>query len=196
MKDSERIFLRIMKRNKLSRSKAAPVLGVDIGRVIIHGDGPDTSFVGGSEAEALRAPSMDGAFEALTRLRELFQGRVWLVSKCGPKIQARSRLWLDRQRFFQTTGIPYGQLRFCRDRKEKAPICAELGIGLFVDDRFDVLDAMRDIVPYRFQFGASSSPAPGIIPVPTWAAAEEAISTAFASLSNAERSNNSNLRTA
>jgi hypothetical protein len=168
-----------MKRNKSSSSSPTNgagglVLGVDIGRVIIHGDGPDTSFIGGSEEEAMRAPAMDGALASLTRLRERFAGRVWLVSKCGPKVQERTRKWLDRTRFFQTTGIPYGQLRFCRDRKDKAPICAELGITLFVDDRLDVLDAMRDVVPHRFQFGASEAPI-GVRPVPTWALAESAI---------------------
>ena len=155
-------------------SNAAPVLGVDIGRVIIHGDGPDTSFVGGSDADAMKTPAMDGAVESLGRLCRRFGGRVWLVSKCGPRIQARTRRWLDRHRFFQTTGIPYGQLRFCLDRRDKAPICDELGIGLFVDDRLDVLEAMRDVVEHRFQFGATSAP-PGIVPVPTWGAAEHAI---------------------
>ena len=154
-------------------------LGVDIGRVLIHGDGPDTSFIGGTDADALRTPAMAGSFEALARLCELFAGRVWLVSKCGPRIQARSRQWLDRHRFFQSTGIRYGQVRFCRERKEKAPICAELGVSLFVDDRLDVLAAMTGIVPHRFHFGASSAPT-GIVAVPTWAAAEEAIRTAAA----------------
>lgn len=161
-----------MKRKNASPS--LPVLGVDIGRVIIAGDGPDTSFVSGSDAAAMRAPAMPGAFETLARLCHGFGGRVWLVSKCGPKVQARTRLWLDRHRFFQTTGIPYGQLRFCRERREKAPICAELGISLFVDDRLDVLQAMAGIVRHRFQFGATSA-AIGVVPVPTWAAAEVAI---------------------
>ncbi len=157
------------------------VLGVDIGRVLIQGDGPDTSFIGGSEDDAMKAPPMPGAFESLSRLCQSFDGRIWLVSKCGPKVQERTRRWLDRHRFFQTTGIPYGQVRFCRERREKAPICERLGIGLFVDDRLDVLNAMRDVVEHRFQFGASSAP-DGIVPVPTWAAAEEAILTALAVL--------------
>jgi hypothetical protein len=173
VKDAGRTLVGIMNR-KTSHLLTTPVLGVDIGRVIIEGDGPDTSFVGGSEADAMRAPAMAGSFEALGRLRERVGGRVWLVSKCGPKVQARTRLWLDRRRFFQTTGIPYGHLRFCRDRKDKAPICDELGIGLFVDDRLDVLEAMTGVVPHRFQFGVCSAPA-GIAPVPTWAAAEAAI---------------------
>lgn len=149
-------------------------LGVDIGRVLIHGDGPDTSFLGGSDADALRAPAMADSFEVIARLCALFDGRVWLVSKCGPRIQARTRQWLDRHLFFQSTGIRYGQVRFCRERREKAPICAELGVSLFVDDRLDVLAAMTGIVPHRFQFGVSAAPS-GIVPVPTWTAAEEAI---------------------
>src|SRR5262245_25849401 len=116
------------------KNTTPPSLGIDIGRVIIEGDGPDTSFIGGSEADAMRAPPMAGCFEAISRLTQSFEGRVWLVSKCGPRIEARTRRWLDRHRFFQTAGIPYGQLRFCRDRKEKAPICLKLGIGFFVDD--------------------------------------------------------------
>ena len=154
-------------------------LGVDIGRVLIHGDGPDTSFIGGSEADAMRAPAMAGAFEALARLCDLFAGRVWLVSKCGPRIQARTRQWLDRHRFFQSTGIRYGQVRFCLERKEKAPICAELGVGLFVDDRLDVLAAMAGVVPHRFQFGATAAPA-GIVAAPICTAAKEAICAATA----------------
>lgn len=154
----------------------APVLGVDIGRVIIEGDGPDTNFLQGSDADAMRAPAMAGAFESLARLCQLFEGNVWLVSKCGDRIQERTRKWLDRHRFFQTTGIPYGQLRFCKNRKDKAPICVELGIGLFVDDRLDVLQAMAGLVPHRFQFGAATSPE-GIVPVPTWDLAERAIAS-------------------
>ena len=49
-----------------------PRLGVDIGRVIIAGDGPDTNFIGGTEEQAMSAPAMDGAFDALARLCRLF----------------------------------------------------------------------------------------------------------------------------
>lgn len=126
------------------------------------------------------APAMDGAFEALARLRERFADRVWLVSKCGPRIEARSRAWLAHHRFFEATGIAPENLRFCRNRKDKAPICRELGIGFFVDDRADVLLPMAGIVPQRFLFGASSSSEPGVVAVPTWAAAEEAITARLA----------------
>jgi len=156
-------------------ARLEPRLGVDIGRVIIAGDGPDTSFVGGSEEDALRAPAIDGAFEVLTRLRESFHGRVWLVSKCGARVQARTRSWLEHQRFFGRTGIDPQHLVFCRARADKAPICAELGITCFVDDRADVLDAMQGAVGLRLLFGASVTTLHGVVPVVGWPAAEDVI---------------------
>ena len=36
------------------------------------------------------------AFDAIARLVRSFGGRVWIVSKCGKKIEARSRMWLER----------------------------------------------------------------------------------------------------
>lgn len=151
-------------------------LGIDIGRVIIHGDGPDTAFVGaGSDEEALLAPAMPGAFQAIARLVECFDGNVWLVSKCGRKIESRSRRWLEHHGFHAATGIGRENLRFCRERKQKAGICVDLGIGFFVDDRIDVLTPMANLVPHRFLFGASVSADPGIVATPDWSAAEAAI---------------------
>jgi hypothetical protein len=164
-----------------------PRLGVDIGRVIIHGDGPDTSFIGGSDADAMNAPAMSGAFEALARLTALFEGRVFLVSKCGPRIQARTRAWLGEQRFFELTGIAPDHLHFCRERPQKALICQKLRITCFVDDRVDVLQAMRGIVPHRLLFGASSAPSPELVPVPGWAEAEPAIVSSMAPISSRSR---------
>jgi hypothetical protein len=154
---------------------AQPRLGVDIGRVIIHGDGPDTNFLSCSDEQAMRAPAMAGVFEALTRLTARFEGRVWIVSKCGPRIEQRSRAWLEAHRFFDITGIARQNVRFCRNRRDKAPICLELGIDFFVDDRIDVLRPMLSIVAHRFLFGASSSPEPGVTAAPTWKVAEAAI---------------------
>ena len=159
-----------------------PRLGVDIGRVIIHGDGPDTSFIGGSEEQAMRAPPMDGAFAALARLCTTFERRVWLVSKCGERIAQRSRRWLAQRGFFQATGIPEDNLVFCRERTMKAPICRDLAIGWFVDDRVDVLVPMDGMVRHRFLFGSATSNVPGIVPVPTWVDAEAAILATVADL--------------
>src|SRR3954463_15053042 len=132
-----------MKTNQSNLRRASPAftdsrLGVDIGRVIIAGDGPDTSFVGGSNDDALRANALPFALEALARLRAHLDGRVWLVSKCGPRVEARPRACLDHLRFFEGPGIDRAHLVFCRSRPEKAPICARLSINAFVDDREDI----------------------------------------------------------
>lgn len=164
-------------------------IGIDIGRVIIQGDGPDTSFVSGSEEDALRAPAIDGAFESLARLVPRFgAGNVYLVSKCGKRVEARTRTWLAHNRLFEATGILEENLRFCRSREQKAPICAELGIRYFVDDRIDVLAFMTAVVPHRFLFGARATDRPGVVPVPTWPAAEAAIVRALSEKTAAEGS--------
>jgi hypothetical protein len=87
-----------------------PRLGIDIGNVIINGPahpgGGDTAFFTGDEATMLATPEMDGAVAAITRLMGRFGGRVWLVSKCGPRVQARTLRWLDAHRFSERTGLP------------------------------------------------------------------------------------------
>lgn len=153
-----------------------PRLGIDIGRVIIAGsapDGEDTSFLRGGLDNALRTPPVAGAFEALTALVERFDRQVWLVSKCGERVEARTKAWLEHHEVFDQTALDAGHLRFCRRRLEKAPICAELGITHFIDDRGDVLAPMRGVVKHLYLFG--TEPGPGdeqwLTPVPDWATA-------------------------
>ena len=126
-------------------------LGVDVGGVIIDrvNDKTDTSFFGDNY---LRTTAVPGAFEGLARLNAArFPGRIYLVSKCGPRIEARTRAWLAHHRFHAITGIPEAHLRFCRRRPDKAPICAALGISHFVDDRLEVLTYLTG-VPQRYLF--------------------------------------------
>ncbi len=159
----------------------APRLGVDIGRVIIDGDhhpsGDDTAFLNGGTEQMLRTPPVDGALDTLARLVRRFGGRVWLVSKCGPRVQQRTRQWLVHHQVHQHTGIPPSHLRFCRQRPDKAQHCAQLAITHFVDDRVDVLVALAGIVPHRYLFGPQGDAPvpPGVQQTPTWADAETAI---------------------
>ena len=150
-------------------------IGIDIGRVLIEGDGPDTSFLGHDEERAMRAPAMPHAFESVARLVKQFAGRAWLVSKCGAKIEARSRRWLELHRFYEATGFDRQKLRFCRTRPEKALIARELGLTVFVDDRRDVILSMQGIVPVRIHFGVASTDVAGAIAAATWLEAERAI---------------------
>ncbi len=160
--------------------KDEQTLGVDFGRVIndgsSHPPGDDTTFLTSSEKQMLATPAMPGAFDALTRLTSVFEGRVWIVSKAGPRIQANTELWLKHHGFFATTSIPADHIRFVRRREDKAAVCRELGITHFVDDRIEVLQALKGIVPHLFLFGRQPRPAPNwVVPVPTWSDAERQI---------------------
>lgn len=159
-----------------------PTVGVDIGRVLLSAADPtgasDSSFLSGNDAVALRTPPTAGAIEALAALVDACDGRVWLVSKCGPRIAALSTRWLVHQGVHLRTGLATDHVRFCRDRAGKAPICAELGITHFVDDRVDVHRHLEGIVPFRFLFGwqkPGTVAPPGVTRVVDWAAALRAL---------------------
>ncbi|HVH99888.1 MAG TPA: hypothetical protein VM869_14295 [Enhygromyxa sp.] len=147
-------------------------VGVDIGRVIINGDGPDTAFFGHDQAEALRTPAVPGAFDGVAELvRRFGAGRVYLVSKCGPKIQERSLAWLGHHGFWAATGVDPAHVRFCRERRDKAQHARQLGLTHFVDDRFDVLSHLVGLVDRMYLFGPQrrrSQQLPGMLLTPRW----------------------------
>lgn len=155
-----------------------PVLGIDIGRVIIGAADPagraDTSFLSGSDEAALSTPASEGAFESIADLTQAFAGRVWLVSKCGPRIQQLTRRWLQRHSFYERTGVRQDRVRFCLKRPEKRDHCAVIGATHFVDDRLDVLEHLTGLVPRLYWFGhqagAPSAP-PWAQPVRDWSEA-------------------------
>ncbi|TDD76501.1 hypothetical protein E1293_27090 [Actinomadura darangshiensis] len=139
-----------------------PRLGVDFGRVI-HGGllAPgenDTVFLDGSFEQALASRATEGVYDVLPGLIEAFGGRAWIISKCGDRIRKRTLAWLDHHDFYERTGLPKDNVRFCRKREEKARHCAELGITHMIDDRLDVHRAIREIVPYRYLFGPEAGP--------------------------------------
>lgn len=156
-----------------------PRLGIDIGRVIINGPahtGGDTAFFQGDEATMLATPEMPGAIEAIERLVFRFGGRVWLVSKCGPRTQARTLRWLDGHDLYARTGLPRDHVRFCRRRADKRTHCEELGLTHFVDDHPEVHAAIRGVVQHQYLFGPQSGPLPEYAQhVPTWPEAERLI---------------------
>jgi hypothetical protein len=115
--------------------KAENVLGVDCGDVIF------TSFGGVAIEGAL--PSLR-AIVASKKFKE-----VHVVSKIDPITEYAYRTWLDVHSFWKFTGIPKENLHFCRRHEDKAPICEELGVTHFIDDRLRVLYALKS-VPYRY----------------------------------------------
>ncbi|WP_328991422.1 hypothetical protein OG394_34635 [Kribbella sp. NBC_01245] len=161
-------------------------LGIDIGRVIIdggsHPNGGDTAFFNGDTATLLRTPAVAGAFDSIARLTTLFNHRVWLVSKAGPRVQQRSLDWLHHHDFFTHTGIPATNVRFCLRRADKAAHCAELAITHFVDDNLEVHQALAGLVPHRYLFGPQrhSNLPRDLVPTLTWPDAERAITQTIA----------------
>jgi hypothetical protein len=145
------------------------VLGIDIGRVIISATDSsgrsDTAFLSGNDERALQTPPSPGSFEAISDLVRAFQGRVWLVSKCGPRIQALTRRWLERQGFFAGTGLAPERVLFCVKRPQKREHCAAIGATHFIDDRLDVLEHLVGLVPHLYWFGHQS----GGVDAPAWA---------------------------
>jgi len=72
-----------------------------------------------AEQTMLATPEMDGAFETIAQLVEAFDGKVWLVSKCGPRVRARTERWLAAHNFHARTGVDRTDMRVCRRRPEK-----------------------------------------------------------------------------
>jgi hypothetical protein len=160
-----------------------PRLGVDIGRVIISGpagSAGDTAFFDGDEAAMLATPEVGGAVAATGRLVKLFGGNVWLISKCGPRVQARTLRWLDAHDFYQRTGMPRDHVRFCQFRAGKRTHCLDLALTHFVDDRPEVHAAIRGTVACQYFFGPQRSSVPGYgIHATSWAELETLIRQSF-----------------
>ncbi len=153
----------------MTKQHSTSVLGIDIGRVIIgaadSSGKADTSFLSGSDEAALTTPATEGSFEAIAELVRAFEGRVWLISKCGPRVQQLTRRWLRRHAFHERTGVRQDRVRFCLKRPEKREHCAAIGATHFVDDRLDVLENLVGLVPHLYWFGHQ----PGRAETPTWA---------------------------
>lgn len=158
---------------RIEGGKTVERWGIDIGRVVVAGDGPDTSFFK-SDDSAMLVPPVKGVFEGVAAIvARAGADNVWLVSKCGPAIQKRSLAWLDNHGFWTTTGMRPDHIRFCLTRPEKAEIAKDLGLTHFVDDRQDVIGSMQGIVKHRFLFGPQKHPVDkpemiGIAIVATW----------------------------
>ena len=128
-------------------------VGLDFGGVIVPKGksraGEDTALEGSEGC----GHAQKGAFEDIQRIVAACDGRVWIVSKAGPRMQARTRQWLASADFWARTGMVTGRVRFCLEREEKAQLCSELGITHFVDDRVHVMQILRPVVPHLYLFG-------------------------------------------
>ena len=136
----------------------------------------------------LATPEMPGALEAIEELVDRFDGKVWLVSKCGWRVRERSCRWLTAHNFYRRTGMSEDNLRFCRKRREKRGHCVDLGLTHFVDDHPEVHSAIRDVVANQFFFGPQKSAVPDYgIHVPTWVDARRSILATLPGVSDVGR---------
>jgi len=130
-----------------------PRVGIDFGGVIVKHrkriQGEDTGVAVFEDAEL----AQDGVFDAIREIVSMSGGLVWIVSKAGPQMQARTRAWLDSVEFFSRTGLDSEHVRFCAERQDKESICRELRITHFVDDRVHVMQILRYAVPHLYLFG-------------------------------------------
>ena len=78
-------------------------IGIDFGGVIVRNRklvrDEDTGLAGSDKA----AVAQDGVFDAIHEI----------ISKAGPRMQARTRAWLDTVDFFSRTGLEADHVRFC-----------------------------------------------------------------------------------
>ena len=66
-------------------------IGIDIGNVIIGGQGVDTFF----SDHYLETPEVDGAWQAVHTLEKAGH-EIHIISKCGPITEEKSMAWLNR----------------------------------------------------------------------------------------------------
>ncbi len=152
-------------------------IGIDIGGVIIaqDTDEPDLFF----SEDFLRAKPFPDCFETIRLLIEKFgKENVFIISKCGEKVQRKSREWLEHNHFFSITGFVPDHIHFCLERHEKAGIAERLQLNNFIDDRYTVLKYLLSLEqierlilfsPNETEQGLSrSNPSDKILQVSSW----------------------------
>lgn len=122
-------------------------LGIDIGNVITFSANDSPRAEG-----YLFTKALPNALEVIAELvARRFKDEVYLVSKCGFRMQARTRQWLRAQDFYAKTGVAPDNVWFCLQRREKANIAEVLGLTHFIDDRLEILSYLTT-VPNRILF--------------------------------------------
>lgn len=118
-------------------------IGIDLGNVVIGGDGIDTFFT----EKYLETPEVPGAFQSVKALRKNHE--VHFISKCGEEVELKSVDWLEEYGYVSMLS---GRTHFVRRRDLKEHMAIALQLDIFIDDRQDVLDYMEGTVKHRILF--------------------------------------------
>ena len=112
-----------------------PILGIDFGNVIRD-----------NESKTM----IPRVKETLLALKSIFEDRIYVVSRIDDEDGGKRNLqYLKDNGFFPGLISSEEKVLFCYKRQDKAPICEDLGITHFVDDRTEVLSHMKT-VPNRY----------------------------------------------
>jgi hypothetical protein len=139
-----------------------------------RGSAEDTIFT----RNFLNTPEVPGAGDGVAwTVRRFGTDRVFFISKVrSAAVRSKTLRWLEHVDFWRRTGAQPDQLTFCAERRDKAQIAAALGLAAFVDDKPDVLQAMRTVRmrlcfdPAERDVATIDLAAAGITVVPTWSA--------------------------
>lgn len=116
------------------------ILGLDFGNVISK----EKPLSMSRDENFMDREYVEDALTTIQKITPWFED-VWIVSKCSEASEVLIPQWLKRQNFYEITGIKPQNIRFCRERADKAVICKELGIDCFIDDRMEVLSHMKNM---------------------------------------------------
>lgn len=115
-------------------------LGLDFGNVISK----EKPIRMSCDFDWMNREYVEGCPQNLINIVPCFD-EVYIVSKCSVESEVLIPKWLESVNFYGLTGIKPQNIRFCRERADKAAICKELKIGCFIDDRVEVLSHMNSV---------------------------------------------------
>lgn len=119
-------------------------IGIDIGGVIISEDTDNPGLFFSNDYLIAKEVS-DSFLSIKNMIQNESSNNVFIISKCWPDVQNKSKNWLHNKDFFNITGFEYNNIRFCLERREKRNHCIELGIEYFIDDRYSVHRHLQDL---------------------------------------------------
>ena len=125
-----------------------PILGVDI-EVITD------RFINTTMGNEEFLP-INGAFEALRKLHEKFNGKIVIVSSASISSRKHIYAWLGEQHFHKATGISLENVEFCLQVSGITRMCQETQITHFISSRLrDLYSLQQAQVPSLYLLGGN-----------------------------------------
>ncbi len=162
----------------MSSSQIHPIVSLDIGNVLLNRGNRDSRA---DPATIPGLPSVAGAREGVQMLATAFgRDNIFVVSRCSEEAESRLAAWLVSAGFAggDENQIDPLNVRFCRERADKANILGDIGAIAHVDDRAEVLIATAGLSTLRLRvlFAPSReellnpdlSGLPGLLFEPNW----------------------------